>query len=112
MITPLNREAVTLTGKSGEQYTFGIWLRQTVFNAKGGVYVMARSLDGIRKDFVAVYVGETGDMSKRPFAADRIPCFNQHGVDHIFTLDEQNAARRRAIVDDLVQAMSPVCNRI
>ena len=101
-----------LTGKSGEKYIFSIWLRETTFNAKGGVYVMARGLDGIRKDFNAIYIGETADMSKRPFVADRVPCFNQHGVDHIFSLDEPNAARRKAIADDLIQAMSPICNRI
>lgn len=110
MATALNETAVTLTGSSGEQYWFTIWRRDTYFQARAGVYVMARSLGG--RDFTVIYVGETSDMSKRPFVADRVPCFNQHGVDHIFTLDEQDAARRKKISDDLIQAITPVCNRI
>lgn len=110
MHSPLNLHSSTLTGRSGERYAFTIWSRQTTFQAKGGVYAMARHVEGERYDII--FLGETGDLSKRPFNKDRVPCFNQNGADHIFCLDEQNAARRAAIVADLLQAMQPVCNRI
>jgi hypothetical protein len=108
MATALNEEHVTLTGRSGEQHTFAVWRRETRFQARGGVYVMARR--EAYPNFVIAYIGETGDMSKRPFVKDRVPCFNQHGVDRIFTLDEQDAKRRKAIADDLIAAISPPCN--
>jgi hypothetical protein len=109
-MTALNEDHVTLAGNSGAKHVFAVWRRNTTFQARGGVYVMARG-EGWPK-FTIVYVGETPDMSKRPFVKDRIPCFNQHGVDYVFTLDEQHASRRKAIADDLIQAISPVCNRL
>ncbi len=42
--------------------------------------------------------------------ADKTPCFQRFGVDHIFVLEELDAARRAKIVDDLVQAYAPICN--
>ena len=110
MATALNEDLVTLAGRSGEQYTFAIWKRDTHFHPRGGVYAMARNIVG--RNFNIIYIGETEDMSKRPFVKERLPCFNQHGVDHIFTLDEQDAKRRKAIAADLLQAISPVCNRL
>lgn len=110
MHSPMNLHSVPLAGRSGERYTFAVWPRQTRFAAKGGVYAMARHIAGERYDII--FIGETGDLSRRPFQKDRVPCFNQNGADHILCLDEQSAARRAAIVADLLQAMQPVCNRI
>jgi hypothetical protein len=108
MGTPLNMQNVQLAGRSGELYLFAVWRRETHFQAKGGVYVMARSLGG--DQFTIVYIGETGDMSARPLNQSKLGCFNKHGVDHIFTLDEQDPKRRATIAADLVQALAPVCN--
>ncbi|HVV34485.1 MAG TPA: hypothetical protein VHC73_14750 [Vitreimonas sp.] len=110
MATALNEEHVTLTGRSGAQHTFAIWHRDTRFQARGGVYIMAR-LETF-PEFTMIYIGETADLSKRPFVKERVPCFNQHRVDRIFTLDEQDAAKRKAIADDLLQAIMPVCNQL
>lgn len=109
MDTPLNIMAVTLAGKSGSAYTFAVWLRSTRFYAKGGVFIMARGLGG--DQFEMIYIGETADMSKRPLEPSKQAMFKQHGVDHIFSLDEPDARRRAAIVADLVQALNPVGNR-
>ncbi|MFT3728926.1 MAG: hypothetical protein QM759_13970 [Terricaulis sp.] len=109
-MTTVLHDTVTLTGRSGQQYQFAIWRRETTFQAKGGVFIMAR-VEGWPR-FHIVYIGDVADMSKRPFVRDRIPCFNQHGVDHIFTLEEQDAGKRKAIADDLIQATMPVCNQV
>lgn len=109
MFTPLNARSVELAGKSGEKYLFTVWLRETRFHARAGVYIMARWVDEER--FEMIYIGEHRDMSARPLNADRLACFNQHGVDHIFTCDETDQGRRSAMVADLVSAINPICNR-
>lgn len=108
MTTPLNESSVLLAGKSGQEYLFTVWTRQTRFRAKPGVYAMARALGGER--FNIIYIGESNDLSVRPLNRDKLACFDQHGADHIFALDEPDASRRAAIAADLVQAMGPVCN--
>ena len=100
--------AMALSGRSGIKYEFLIVPRNTTFNAKPGVYVMARAKGGERYDFF--FVGETDDLSRRPLSADKQPCFNRFGVDHIFVLEEFNADKRRQVVQDIVQAHAPPCN--
>jgi hypothetical protein len=110
MHSPLNLYSVSLTGRSGESYTFSIWPRSTTFSPKGGVYAMARHVEGER--YIVVFVAETADLSKRPFNRERLPCFNEQRVSHIFCLDERDPKRRAAIVADLVQALQPICNPV
>lgn len=100
--------SMLLTGRNGTQYRFLITARSTTFQAKPGVYVMARAKGGERYEFC--FVGETADLSKRPLNPDKQPCFQKFGVDHIFVLEEFNADKRRQVVQDLVQAYVPTCN--
>lgn len=97
-----------LTGRTGTQYRFLIVARSTTFQAKPGVYVMARTKGDERYEFC--FVGETADLSKRPLNPDKQQCFQRFGVDHIFVLEEFNADKRRQVVQDLVQAYVPNCN--
>lgn len=101
-------DVTILTGKSGTQYEFSIFPRNTGFQAKGGVYVMGKALGGER--FAFCYVGHTHDLSVRPLNNDKTACFNQFGVDHIFLIEELDATRRAEIATDLVQSYGPVCN--
>ncbi|MBL8536912.1 MAG: hypothetical protein JNM59_05865 [Hyphomonadaceae bacterium] len=105
----LNLRGVVLKGRSGTEYPFSVWLRATRFLPKGGVYVMARTTGP--DQFEMVFIGETADMSKRPINPAKTACFDQHGVDSIFSLDEPEAPRRADIVRDLLMAINPVCNR-
>jgi hypothetical protein len=101
-------DTTTLTGKGGAEYVFSIFPRNTTFNARPGVYVMGREMGESR--FAFCFVGETADLSKRPLSPDKQACFNRFGVDHIFLIEEFDAARRKQIVQDLVAAYSPSCN--
>jgi hypothetical protein len=97
-----------LTGRSGAKYTFAIFPRMTHFQAKGGVYVMGKALGG--DEFAFCFVGQSADLSVRPLNKDKTACFSRFGVDHTFVLEELNADRRAAIVEDLIQAYAPSCN--
>jgi hypothetical protein len=101
-------EMIRLTGKTGAVYEFAIFPRMTFFQPKGGVYVMGKLLEKDRYAFC--FVGQSADLSVRPFNKDKTPCFARFGVDHIFVLEELNADRRAAIVEDLIQAYAPSCN--
>lgn len=101
-------EITKLTGRTGAVYEFWIFPRMTYFQAKGGVYVMGKELEKDRYAFC--FVGQSADLSVRPFNKDKTSCFTRFGVDHIFVLEEENADRRAAIVEDLIQAYAPSCN--
>lgn len=101
-------DVVELTGKSGEKYVFFTTFYSSAFQARPGVYVLAKALGGNRYSFC--YIGETADMSVRPFAPHRVDCFKSFGVDRIFHLEEVSAEKRTRMVQDLLQAFQPICN--
>lgn len=103
-------DTTTLTGKSGAQFQFTIFPRSSRFKPNGGVYVMAR--DSGARQYGIYFVGHADDLSVRPFAKDKIPCFNAHQVDHILIIEEPDARRRAQIAEDLIQAYTPVCNTL
>lgn len=103
-------DVTQLTGKSGALYTFNIALKSVGFFAKPGVYVMAKDMGSNRYEFC--YVGETSDMSVRPFAPEKQGCFRLFGVDCIFHLEEFDANKRKSMVSDLIQAYAPRCNTL
>ncbi len=102
-------EITTLKGKSGVEYKFLIVSRHTTFQAKPGVFVMAKTLGPQNYSFC--FVGQSPDLSVRPLApADKLACFNRFGADTIFVLEDFDASKRAQIVTDLVQAYAPACN--
>jgi hypothetical protein len=58
------------------------------------------------------FVGQTGDLSKRPLSPDKQACFAKFGVTQIFLIEELDAGRREEIVRDLVRAYMPGCNTL
>ncbi len=101
-------DTTLLTGSSGKQYRFDIHPRNTTFLAKPGVYVMARHKDGNVYEFC--FVGETADLSKRPFNPEKQTCFQKFGVQYIFLIEEYDQVRRQQVVRDLISAYVPSCN--
>lgn len=101
-------DTTTLTGSSGKQYLFDIHPRATTFLDRPGVYVMARHKEGSTYEFC--FVGETADLSKRPFNPEKQACFQKFGVQFIFLIEDYDQGRRQAVVRDLVTAYVPSCN--
>lgn len=105
-------DTTTLTGSSGRQYRFDIHPRGTAYQARPGVYVMARENAEQPNNYAFCFVGETADLTKQPWAPDKIPCFTNFGVNAIFLIEEFDANKRAQVVRDLVQAYVPVCNTL
>lgn len=103
-------DVTQLTGQSGALYTFSIAPQSVTFFAKPGVFVMAKDMGSNRYEFC--YVGETADMSARPFVPEKQDCFKLFGVDCIFHLEEFDTNKRKSMVSDLIQAYAPRCNML
>lgn len=103
-------DVTQLTGQSGALYTFSIAPQSVTFFAKPGVFVMAKDMGSNRYEFC--YVGETADMSARPFVPEKQDCFKLFGVDCIFHLEEFDTNKRKSMVSDLIQAYAPRCNTL
>lgn len=103
-------DTTVLTGTSGKQYRFDIHPRSTTFQAKPGVYVMAREKANNGYEFC--FVGQTADLSKRPLSPEKQSCFSKFGVSAIFLIEEFDQNKREQVVRDLVSAYVPSCNTL
>jgi hypothetical protein len=101
---------ITLTGKSKMQYAFDIYARSQKFNAVGVIYVMAKKGQNANT-YSLIYIGQTGDASKRPFNHHRKDCFDKIGGDHFFLHSEGSEKRRLEIETDLIQNYDTPCNK-
>jgi len=100
---------ISLTGKSNTAYSFAIYPRSQEFKAIGVIYVMAKKTNG--SSYSLIYIGQTGDASKRPFNHHRKDCFDRNGADHVLLLVESAEKRRLEIETDLIQNYSTPCNK-
>lgn len=101
-------EGTKLKGKSGAEYAFTIVPRQMGFQAKPGVYVLAKMTSPHQYSFC--FIGQSADLSRRPLNPEKTACFDRFGADHIFVLEEFDSTRRDQMVTDLLQAFQPLCN--
>lgn len=101
-------ERITLTGASGTQYQFFLYLWGTPFQALGGVYAVMRA-EGNR--YPIIYVGQTGDLSERCENHHQAACFSMNRKTHIAVLPENSEARRLTIETDLRRKYNPPCNQ-
>jgi hypothetical protein len=99
---------ITLTGKSGKNYEFQIVKRSATFTAVGAIYVMSKVVK--TNSYSLIYIGETGDLSKRPLNHHRTDCFDEHGADMLLIRAAPDSKQRLADETDLIQAYDPVCN--
>jgi hypothetical protein len=101
----------TLTGRSGCEYPFLAYARDTEFKAMGAVYVVAIRYEApVGPTYRYVYVGETRDLSDNPLTHCRTGCFERIGANSLFVRMEGNAQRRAEIVQDLREQYDPCCN--
>lgn len=103
---------VTLAGKSGERYTFRIYVWETKFKPVPGVYLIAsRTIEpGRAAQYAPLFVGETEDVSAAVSEHPRDECFQMYYANVIGVLKEPEPARRATIVTDLVAALAPPCH--
>ena len=101
-----------LTGRSGIEYNFGSYSLDTSFRLVGAVYVITKrttQIDGSgTHDFV--YVGQTGDLSKRFDDHYKADCFKRHMANCVSIHLDDNENSRLAKETDLIVALNPPCN--
>jgi hypothetical protein len=100
--------SITLTGKSGKTYEFAIYNRPTTFTAVGAIYVMSKKTPDNK--YSLFYIGETGDLSKRPLSHHKTACFDKHGADKLLIRTASDAEKRLADETDLIRHYQPPRN--
>lgn len=103
-----------LTGKSGREYPFVVYTRDTDFKALSAIYVMSKRTvkpgSGGGTHYI-IYIGQTGDLSDRPLNHHKKACFDREGADHVsIYLVEGGEKKRLEIEADLIEAYDPPCN--
>lgn len=103
---------VTWIGKSGQKYTFELYVKGTEFKPLSGLYIFCRPLG--TSQFEALYVGETQSLYDRintnPLGHDGFKRASGIGFTHIAVLQCAGDAQRLAIETDLRHGLNPVCN--
>ena len=98
------------TGQSGTRYEYKIYRVGTKFKALPGNYIFAKKNASGR--WVAIYAGETEDLSTRFENHHQQPCINLQGATHIHVhVNNGGAVARRAEERDIRLAYDPPCNR-
>lgn len=103
---------VAFTGRSGQRYDFRIYVWNTKFKAVPGVYVVAsRTMEpGQPAQYAPLFVGQAADLSTALKGHPRDECFQMYYSNVVGVLKEDNDARRMAILEDLVEGLTPPCN--
>jgi hypothetical protein len=105
-------DTVTLTGHSGQEYAFRIYVWDTRFKSLPGVYVVAsRSIEpGQQAVYTPLFVGSATDLSKAMKNHPRGECFQLYYANVIGVLKQHEDAERERIVADLVAGLELPCN--
>jgi hypothetical protein len=103
---------VSLTGRSGRQYEFRMYVWDTKFKSLPGVYLVAsRSMEpGQKPIYSALFVGAAGDLSKALKSHPRAECFQMYYANVVGVLREERDGEREQIAADLVDGLAPPCN--
>ncbi|WP_315823316.1 GIY-YIG nuclease family protein [Paraflavitalea speifideaquila] len=101
--------SLTLTGKSGTQYTFTLYSGMPEFNSIGGVYVFTKAAT-VGGSHTVIYIGMTSDLSTRFDNHHKMPCIQKNGANFLGVLTINEESRRRNAENDLLAAYTPTCN--
>ena len=105
-------DEVAFAGRSGERYTFRVYVWDTKFKAVPGVYVVAsRTVEpGQPAQYESLFVGQARDLSAELKNHARDECFQMYYGNVVGVLKEENDDRRAAILADLLGSLSAPCN--
>jgi hypothetical protein len=118
----MSAPTIELTGRSGRSYSFHLYPWGQSFKAVGGLYVaikqessLAQALyptsHAVSPGYSVQYVGQTGDLSRRPEHHHREASFRRVGVTHVAAIAQGDEQTRRQIEADLIGGLQPPLNR-
>ena len=109
----LTENTYSLSGKSGEKYTFGIYSLDTNFSPVGGVYIFTRrTKSGNSFSHTNVYIGKTNDLSVRFNNLHKEDCIIKNKANCICAMKVDEEKERDIIETDLLLNNSTPCNEV
>jgi hypothetical protein len=104
--------SLELKGVSGRTYEFAVYPRSDVFKPLGAVYFHAKRIPFAEgeAEYTWIYVGESADISRRPFDPSHKACIDEHEANCICLFMQDDADARAMTVSDLRRAFHPPCN--
>ncbi len=102
-------ETIIWEGRSGAEYKYWIQSLPPNFKAAPGNYIFAKETK--IGTFMAIYIGETGDLSDRFDNHHAMHCIKREGATHIHVhTNSAGDQARRDEESDLIAKWSPTCN--
>ena len=102
-------QTIKWVGQSGKEYTYWIYDIGTSFGKAPANYVFAKFTKP--DTLLAIYIGETEDISERFDNHHKMPCIRQNGAAHICVhKSSEDKEERCAEESDLIANYHPVCN--
>lgn len=103
---------ITLTGTSGQTYKFAVYPFDSKFVPLGVVYYIThrKATKSGKSVHTSIYVGQSGDISTCFEDHDQKYCFRVNGANSIGLHMDSSEQSRREKVQDLVNALQPLCN--
>ena len=102
----------TVTGKSGEKYTFGVYRKESSWNEVAAVYLVTKRT--IKPDgggsHAHIYVGQTDNLQQRFSSHHKEECFKSHGANCICVLQISSEQSRLAVEADILGKGKWPCN--
>jgi hypothetical protein len=97
------------SGTSGRKYRYSVFMYGTEFGPGPANFIFARELEAGK--FVALYIGQTADLSGPLSGVLVRECLRLRRVTHVHIhFSDQNEEFRRAECSDLIEQWKPRCN--
>ena len=108
---------ITFDGESGKEYLFHIYEWETNFAAeeisRRCVYLVSKRHQveaGVLFGQTVLYVGETVDLYGGFDGHEKTGCFTENGANCFCIHFDDDEKSRKTKANDLIKALSPVCN--
>jgi len=102
----------TVKGKSGQEYKFEVYPKDSSWNEIPAVYLVTKRT--IKPDgggsHTHIYVGQTDNLKTRHASHHKEECFAKHGANCICVFQVSSEQARVAIESDIVAAGGWPCN--
>ena len=102
-------QTIKWVGQLGEEYTYWAYEIGTTFSKAPANYIFAKATKP--ETLLAIYIGETEDISERFDYHHKIDCIRRNGATHICTHKSSDDKKVRYEEEsDLIANYHPVCN--
>ena len=109
-MTKVVKNAITVTGKSGANYTFTIHSDECDWNKVPGVYLVLWKAPSPSDMYDPVYVGETENLAVRFSGHHKESCFMSHKWTHLAFMHEGSKEKRLSVEQDILKNYPWPCN--